>query len=342
MNTNSLKKALKNFLSNEIKIYNSLKSTEKFLKFYEIKITKYEFSKEELLRIFYFNRFFSLIFCKELKNKTIDKLPLNENKEFISSIEDFYLNKLFIDLKNSNKNVKNNLEFFNLYGNYRKSLVLKLYNKYLENFNEIQNYNTHLDFLRIFMIQNLDNNWEEHFINIIYSINDKTLLNKTEFFLLFHFSEKLKFKNNITIKYDLNRRPKIDIKDEFLMTTKTQTNIKKYLKILNIEFLEEYTEDGFAYDYYLPKLNIVLEFDGPIHFYPLQIQFLDWNKFRYKMINDLFKRRVVYIPYFEWMKLETENFSLEYLKNIIYNHWDYNNTNCFRESYDYTNIQRKF
>lgn len=196
------------------------------------------------------------------------------------------------------------------------------------------------------MIQNFNHNWEEYFHQNIFDIAEKNRLSRLEFFLLFHFHEKYKNNESFNIKrlkYNINRNPLISDKDELILTiTKTQINIKKYLNKLKLKYIEEFQEDGFSYDYFLPDFNIVLEFDGPVHFYPLQSQYLDWHKFRYRMINDLFKRRVVYIPYFEWMQLETENFNLEYLKKLIFLNWDYKETNCFKESYDISNIQRKF
>ncbi len=349
MNVIGLKKSLNVFLSNEIKFYNTLQCSEKLYKYYEIKMTKYDFSKEELLKIFYFNRFFSIIYHSEIKNKIIKEIPLNENKFFISAIEDVYINKIWKNISNNDiESLFKNLHFFLDYGNYRKTFIDKLYRNYLKNFKEIKNEKFHVEFIKIFVMQDLINICEEKCIlNIIKNIDKKPNLTRTEFFILHHFWKKLNSNINnknekIEINFNINRNPINHIAENFLNITKTQTNIKRYLQHLKIDFKEEFQEDGFSYDYYLPSLNTVLEFDGPLHFYPLQSQYLDKFKFRFKVIDEIYKRRIVYIPYFEWMKLDTESFSLEYLRKIIYKKWDFNDTNCFKESYDITNIERKF
>lgn len=341
MNSNSLRKALNIYLSKEIEIFKNLNSTDKFLKFYEIKMTKYKFSKDELLKIFYFNRFFSIIFQNDTKSIPSNEIPLNENKLFISNIEDIYINNIFDKLKMKELGeVYKDLDFFLHFGSYRKSIVYKLFDKYIENFNNINDFRGHLLMLKIFLIQDINNGWENKVLEIIKIIDKKPFLDKTEFFLLYHFSEKFKNDKLINFNFHMGRNPVTEKDDKNI--TKTQSNIKKLFEVMKIEYIEEYQADGYSYDYYLPKLNIVLEFDGPLHFFPLQAQFIDNYKFRYRMINDLFQKRVVYIPYYEWMKMETDSFTLEYLKKIIYNKWDYKDTNCFRESYDISNIGRKF
>lgn len=345
MNLNILKKSLKNYLSTEITIYNQLKSNDEFLTFYSLQIKNNNMDKDNLLKLFYFNRFFSLIFQDEIKSKIINDKPLNEDKNFINNVEDLFTNQIFFEIS-ENKILYKYLDFFSHYGSFRKSLLYKLLEKYKEKYNIITNKNFQSQLMKLFMIQNFNHNWEEYFHQNIFDIAEKNRLSRLEFFLLFHFHEKYKNNESFNIKrlkYNINRNPLISDKDELILTiTKTQINIKKYLNKLKLKYIEEFQEDGFSYDYFLPDFNIVLEFDGPVHFYPLQSQYLDWHKFRYRMINDLFKRRVVYIPYFEWMQLETENFNLEYLKKLIFLNWDYKETNCFKESYDISNIQRKF
>ena len=331
MNINILKKTLSIYLVNEINIFNKLNhNTDKFFLFYEDQIANSDICTDNLLQLFYFNRFYSLIYQEQLKNKSITSTPLNQDKVFIYKIEDLYINKIFSEIKKG-KFLK--FDYFENFGNFRKSFLLKFHNNYLINFKHIP-LQQHIEFMKIFMIQNLDTNWETNCKEIFNILDAKKVLNKKEFFLLFNFSKKF------SIEFDMNRNPKRDNYD--IEKTKTQINIKKYLEILNIDYLEEYQEDGFSYDYFLPKFNKILEFDGPCHFYPLQTQFKDSHKFRYRMVDQAFKRKIVYVPYFEWMKLEIESFSIEYLKKLIFLKWDIFDTNCFRESYDSNNILRKF
>jgi len=164
-----------------------------------------------------------------------------------------------------------------------------------------------------------------------------------EYFLLFHFHKK--FKNEKYYQVDFNESRKTDQQNndnKIYDITQTQSKIGRYLKEINIEFLIEWDEDGYSYDYYLPLYNTVLEYDGPVHFYHFQTQFLEKFQFRYRMIDELYKRRIVYIPYFEWAKLDIDSFNHNYLRKIIFSKSDYKMSKCFIENYDLNSIDRKY
>lgn len=341
MNFNGLKKSLNLFLENEIRIFTDRcgKNNGEFVNYYSTKIFKKNLDKEEILRLFYFNRFFSLIFDKEIKSKNFDSIPLNKDNRIINSIEDLTIEKYFHDLKKKNFSELYPINlFFEEFGNYRNSFITKFHNSYINNFKEITEINTHLDIMTILMKCEYKGEWENKCFDLIKIFDKSEKLNKKQFFLLFHFHDKFKEKENYyQIDFHLSRNP---IVDNNITETKTQLVIGRYLNDMGIEYLSEWQEDGFSYDYYLPDYNIVLEYDGPVHYYPLQTQYLEKYKFRFRMINDLFQRKIVYIPYFEWSKLEIDSFCEVYLRKILFSQSDYKESNCFKENYDLNNVDR--
>lgn len=337
MNLFSLKKNLMNYLSDEIKIYSNICSmnNKEFQKYFLNLIDQRALTNENLIKLFYFNRFFSLIYEKEIKSKVFKSIPLNQENSIINEIENHLLNS-FLEEKCKDLNILN--KYFITCGKYRKSFLKKFHDYYIQRFSKISDCSIHQKIMETLMICDFEGEWEKKCFEIIKEIEKNNILTRQEFFLLFHYFEKFKDLEYFKVDFHLSRQPKN--KDFNTTETKTQNNIKFYLKEMNIEFIEEFQQDGYSYDFYIPKYNTVLEYDGPIHFYPLQTQYLEKDKFRFRMINKLYKRKLVYVPYFEWSKIEIDSFARVFLRKIIFQDSAYQNSNCFRENYYLNKIDR--
>jgi very-short-patch-repair endonuclease len=77
-----------------------------------------------------------------------------------------------------------------------------------------------------------------------------------------------------------------------------EDRVRKILKLLNIEFIEQTSFDGcknklpLRFDFYLPKHNIIIEYDGIDHFKPVtrsKNDNLSEKRFKMIQVNDKIK-----------------------------------------------------
>lgn len=113
--------------------------------------------------------------------------------------------------------------------------------------------------------------------------------------------------------------------DESSSISKGEKEIIRVLEKLNIDYLFQYTREDcklksqLPFDFYLPKLNAIIEYDGIQHYEPVKY-FGGMNKFISQKITDTIKNRyckdngihLIRIPYWEFDNIET------ILKNKIY------------------------
>jgi very-short-patch-repair endonuclease len=127
------------------------------------------------------------------------------------------------------------------------------------------------------------------------------------------------------------------LKADFEITkTKTENKIGDYLKLLKYDIIEQFQIDNYTVDYFIKDKNLIVEYFGPVHFYPLQTQIDQMSKFRLKYLNNK-GFNVVVIPHFEFERCSTDTRALNYLQKLI-NKWvdfsDIGNNALFYENYD--------
>lgn len=74
--------------------------------------------------------------------------------------------------------------------------------------------------------------------------------------------------------------------------------IVSVLKEMNIDYLTEYNFDNYKVDFYLPKYNAVIELNGFSHYYPLQTQLKEKDKFRYCYLRRMYGLKFLFIQKF--------------------------------------------
>ena len=109
--------------------------------------------------------------------------------------------------------------------------------------------------------------------------------------------------------------------------SKGELAIKAILDKYNIKYIQEYKIPGtnyrFEYDFYLPDLNVIIEFHGGQHFFPVK-HFGGDEYFKYIKKCDMFKKelaKLVNIPIIEFdykqlKKMSKEQFEELVIKNI--------------------------
>jgi hypothetical protein len=133
--------------------------------------------------------------------------------------------------------------------------------------------------------------------------------------------EKLKVKlNNKIIKPDISTSQVI------------HTNIIS--NALNLECDKETSFHDYIIDIYIPSLETVVETDGPDHFYPLQSQFRNRNKFRYKYLHTFFKKKLVSLPYFEISRQDNDYILSQLIYKLIYSDYDLFESELFKTNFD--------
>jgi hypothetical protein len=309
---------LNKFLGDIVVQYNKSHNFNDFLKFSTNQITTPN-NPDEILKYFYFNKFYEIL---QSNNIITNTNKLNEN--YISELENTVL-KGFVNY---------NLTMFNflkMYGNFDKNLLKKLFSIYR---NGLDDKALFFQTSKIFWINAYkDENWESLCKNNLdANYTDTDFIDPLSQKLIRHVN-KNEDKYNFKTKDFMNFTPR---------NKKTQAKIKNTLVKFGIKYEEEYKRDGYKYDYYLPELNAVLEYDGPDHFYPLQTQLNETNKFRYKNIYENFKCKLISIPFFEFMRYDTTELTEAYLKQVIYKDYDLFSTPLFEENYDLFKNMRKY
>lgn len=110
--------------------------------------------------------------------------------------------------------------------------------------------------------------------------------------------------------------------------SKGEFKISNLLKELNIDFIPQYhidelkNEQGYHlyFDFFLPKYNIVIEYQGEQHYHPLDYYIFNKEKYEVLKSNDNLKKqfciknkiKLIEIPYTDYNKL-----SVSYLKEMI-------------------------
>lgn len=69
-------------------------------------------------------------------------------------------------------------------------------------------------------------------------------------------------------------------------------------KEMNLEYIPEFKFDKYKVDFYLPKYNSVVEINGYSHYYPLQTQLKQKDKFRYCFLRRMYGLNFVFIQKF--------------------------------------------
>jgi very-short-patch-repair endonuclease len=90
----------------------------------------------------------------------------------------------------------------------------------------------------------------------------------------------------------------------------------------------------YVIDIYIPSLETVVETDGPDHFYPLQSQFKNRNKFRYKYLHTFFKKKLVSLPYFEICRQDNDYLLGQWIYKLIYSEYDLFESELFKTNFD--------
>jgi hypothetical protein len=291
---------------------------------------------DQILQLFYLEKFFPVFY----NNQIIFNSSLQEN------ISDIYLDiekNLIENYVSPKKGIDNIHPFLVNFGNSKKNILNNLYIKYCT----LEDENVIIKVSKVFLINDYkENNWEEI---CLHKLNIKKMdikSNSLNFKLLQHLKKYIQEQNILTSenKNKKNILSMIESLPEFFefstkkfsepTSTTSQEKISKTLDSLNINFSREFSRDGYVYDYFLPDLNIVLEYDGPDHFYPLQTQLKEKYKFRHKNITENTKSKVIIIPYYEYLRNDTQDAFKSYLKKMLFKDTDFSKGSLFIENFD--------
>jgi len=103
-------------------------------------------------------------------------------------------------------------------------------------------------------------------------------------------------------------------------SSKGEKRIKTYLDTANIKYVRQYSLPGsrYKYDFYLPELNILIEYDGEQHFKPVKI-FGGEKTFKRIKERDKEKDTLAYIHGIPLIRIKYDKFSKleDYLEHEI-------------------------
>ncbi len=227
-------------------------------------------------------------------------------------------------------------QFFYNYGNINKTLLKRLYSNF-----HLCNQSDFIKISQIFYLNNFaeyetgQSPWEDIAINFFHKFSiDQTYIearakNNLIFFkLLMHLNEFRPFiDQNIIKEVKCNQ-------DQEATISKTEQNLKDILQVLNIQFISNYEKYYQQFDYYLPDLDLYLEFLGPDHFYPLQTQLKEKSKNKY-LYNLKAGRKIIIIPYWEYSRYDHIDATSNYIRKLIYEDFDLTKGPLFRENFDF-------
>lgn len=299
---------------------------------------------QDILKLYYFGKFYPILKRNEIISFTKDK-ELNPN--FLTEIDNELLN-----VSNNNKiSYKENKNiYFHLknFGNYRENIL----NKIFENYETLDN-QSFLMISKIFLLNDYkENDWEIKCMDRIqevvnFKFQNGQRVDSLTLKLLEHFERKILVENihsnhNNKIGNLINQiKSSISTHNEDIDTTKTQKSLEMHFAHMKLNYKVEFFRDYYRYDYYLPEENIVIEYDGPDHFYPLQTQLTENSKFKYRNIFAKFGSKIVIIPHFEYSRYDSPDLSAFFLKNLIFKNYDIFMTPLFHENFNYFKPMRK-
>lgn len=317
---------------------------------------------ENLILYLYFNKFSFLLKDKNLKSSFIKEEMKEIEKEIETVIiksfkQEKYLNEFYVHFKK--------------YGQFNKRLIELIYKDIFINLiGEEQSQKNFNDFLKISKIlmfsefRTTNENKEKNTCDIsnnLEKLNWKQICKEK---LEKNLNYYIKTKNNSDIKLyeyvldehtlkDFNENSKkskyissshnnLDLSNKGYSTSFRQINLQNSLLRNLKDVKSEYTRAGYIYDCYSESKDIIFEFNGPQHFYPLQTQLIDSDKFRIKNIYQNFKSKIVIIPYYEWERLETDKHIDIYLEKAINLKYNLLDSPLFKENFDLTKFARKY
>ena len=79
---------------------------------------------------------------------------------------------------------------------------------------------------------------------------------------------------------------------------------------------------------------MIVEADGPDHFFPLQSQLKNKYKFRYTYLQTFYKKKIVSIPYFEWNRQDNQYLANQLLHKLIYSDYSIFDSELFNCNFD--------
>jgi len=314
---------MKIYLKDIILKYNSSSYLD-FLN-YSKTLLKQNYYTDDILKVFYFEKFYPILKKNEVISFTKDK---NLNTNYINEIDNEITS--LITKKN---NTFNQTKFIYLqlkkFGNFRKSLLDLIYQNYHTTDNQ-----TFLTISKIFLINRYTtNNWETNCLLRIEDIIKRDKIDSLTFKLLEHLNKQDGSKK-INVEEILDKNGVLTTSDEG-DTTKTQKSLETHFNHMKLKYKTEYNRDFYRYDFFLPEDNCVIEYDGPDHFYPLQTQLNENSKFKYMNITEKFNSKLVIIPHFEYSRYDSPELAFFFLKQIIFNNSDIFNTALFHENFNY-------
>ncbi len=278
-------------------------------------------NQSSIIKLFYFEKFFSVFqLIEPLTDKSL--MPA-----YTKNIENILIKNL------QSKEVT---KFFNRYGNINKTLLKRLYLNFPSS--------SRADFIKIsqiFYLNKFDQYeegqtcWEDISIDLFenFSIDSSFIeayaKNNFIFFkLISHLNEFRPFLNlNIIREIKFNQDSDSDI-------SKTEKNFKDILQVLKIDYMANYNNFAQQFDYFLPKLDLFLEFHGPDHFYPLQTQMDEKSKNKY-LYNLKEGRKLIIVPYWEYSRYDHIDVTSNYIRKLIFEDRDITQGPLFKENFDF-------
>ena len=322
---------LSKFLQSTISLFNNSENYRHFV-FEAQNIINFG-HPDDILGLYYFNNYFEII------NR--NKLIKNDNIAFDKSSFKTDLNSYLIKTYSTNHGTKLNISnFFREYGLYEKPLIDALYNLYEAKIKSSDEF-FFIDMSKIFLLNSYDKQWQDiclKGIDIHYNklLTDSMINNSLIYKLVEHLSE-----------YDENNKLLQKLKNLPVKTqsntkiSKTQNNIGTILSSLGIKYISEYQNNYYTYDFFLPEYNTMIEYDGVDHFYPLQTQLKEKNKFRYKNITKKNDIKIIIIPYFEYCIFDTLPAQKYFIRRLINKKYNYFDGELFHENFDMLKEFRK-
>lgn len=289
-------------------------------------------NEENILKLYYFTKFFRLIF--DIKKKTTQDFTFLTT-QYITELDQHLINE-YLEVTNRNSIYT----YLKHYGNFRKSLLDKIYDIYSNDINKLSPYKFTTT-SQIFLLNNYQKDWETIFLK---NLKSKIIPQKKRNTLLYRLIKHTHIKHN----KEFNDQYYIDFcnvnssESSEVTITNMQLDIENALKELKINYIQEYTYDHYNFDFYLPDLKVLVEFDGPVHFYPMQTQYKESQKYRLKYMFENSEMTVVNIPGFEQNRWTTQASVRENVKKLIFEKHDIFNGPLFNENYDMQKPLRKY
>lgn len=269
-------------------------------------------NQSQIMELIYFSKYSHVL---KMKVKQIDR---KKNLSMYSLIQ----KNILMNLVNK---AENNLYLNIILKDYGGLFDENFYRDYIKNFNPSSNFQDLKDFIKICYLNNQTN---IDFNELIITFNKNHIQNNkysTDFLLSKILKILLKETKIQKETFDIFEHKTLKENDYIPTSSQTQTKLQKYFNTFNIKFIEEYIIEDYISDYYLPEHKILIEYLGPHHFYPLQSQLTQKDKFRHFYLKTVGNKDIIQIPYFEWERLSNDKMVFEYLDKRIKNKEDITN-----------------